>query len=61
MQSSNLGLSVRLEGSSSVGGSPDVPPAPVGVFGMSLGCTWVEGRQGDLVRRGVLVPLNEWI
>lgn len=35
MQSSNLGLLARLEGSSSVGDSPNVPPASMEVFGMS--------------------------
>lgn len=37
MQSSNLCLPARLEGSSSAGGSPNVPPVPMRVFGMSLG------------------------
>lgn len=36
MLSSNLGLLARLEGSSSIGGSPNVPPTPMEVFGMSL-------------------------
>lgn len=40
MQSSNLGLPARMEGGA------NVPPAPMEVFGMSLGCTWLEARQG---------------
>lgn len=52
MQSSNLGLLAKLEGSSFVWGSPNVPLAPTGVFGMSLRCTWVEGRWGIGEERG---------